>query len=385
MPLLDDLRASRATARAAADEIITRAATDGDGRDLTPDELRAYAERSGELREIDDRIEQVRDDEVRELRATAARPSGGSSPHALGEWLTRAISGASGAGAAFTPTDLPGTFFDRLAATSVGLSSGFSVITTTRDTVTIPRVTSDPTAAWVAEAGTISSSDLGADTITAVPRKLAGLQRVSNESLADSNPSLFERIAAGLVRSIALRGDLGFFEGSGDAPQIRGLANVAGIGTVSMGTNGAAPTDLDPFADAIGTVVEANASASVIVMHPRTWRTLSKIKETTGSALPVLMADGAPGEAPRRSIYGVPVMLSSQLSTAETHGTATTASSAYVYDAREVVVVRREDVAVEIDRSRLFNSDESEIRAIARMDLVVPNPAAVVRIAGLLS
>lgn len=39
--------------------------------------------------------------------------------------------------------------------------------------------------------------------------------------------------------------------------------------------------------------------------------------------------------------------------------------------------------AVERDSSRLFNSDESEVRAIMRADFVVANPSAVVRITGL--
>lgn len=37
---------------------------------------------------------------------------------------------------------------------------------------------------------------------------------------------------------------------------------------------------------------------------------------------------------------------------------------------------------LELDRSRLFNSDQSELRAKLRGDLIVPNPSAVVRIAG---
>lgn len=44
----------------------------------------------------------------------------------------------------------------------------------------------------------------------------------------------------------------------------------------------------------------------------------------------------------------------------------------------------RSDVRVEKDSSRLFNSDQSEIRAITRVDLVVPNPKSVVRVVGVL-
>jgi hypothetical protein len=78
----------------------------------------------------------------------------------------------------------------------------------------------------------------------------------------------------------------------------------------------------------------------------------------------------------------VPVYVSGLLSTAETQGTAVNASSVYVYNAAEVVYVRRSEVELELDRSRLFNSDQSELRAKLRGDLIVPNPSAVVRIAG---
>jgi HK97 family phage major capsid protein len=305
--------------------------------------------------------------------------------YALGEWLMRGITGASGAGASFTPSEFPSMFFDRLAAASVGLTSGFQVITTVRDSVVIPRWTADTTAAWVAEAATITSTDANADTVTATPRKLAGLQQITNEVWADSNPAIFEVIAAGLVRACALKADLGFFEGTGTPPEIRGLKNVAGIGTVSLGTNGATPTNFDPFADALGTLETANTEGGAIVMHPRTWQTLTKIKEVAGSAKPVLQDNaGSVSQGMQRSIYGVPVYLTSQLSITETQGTAPNASSAYVYTPAQVVVVQRADVSVELDSSRLFNSDQSEIRAITRLDLVVPNPAAVVRILGIL-
>ncbi len=90
---------------------------------------------------------------------------------------------------------------------------------------------------------------------------------------------------------------------------------------------------------------------------------------------------GVTGHIERR-LYGVPVYLSSQLSITETQGSSSVASSIYCYDASQVVVVMRSQTRVEKDSSRLFNSDQSEIRAIMRADLVVPNPKAVVRVLG---
>lgn len=83
----------------------------------------------------------------------------------------------------------------------------------------------------------------------------------------------------------------------------------------------------------------------------------------------------------------MPVYLSSQLAVNEIQGTANNASSAHVYQADQVVTVMRQDVRVERDSSRLFNGDQSELRAIVRADVVVPNPKdpkAVVRILGII-
>jgi HK97 family phage major capsid protein len=123
------------------------------------------------------------------------------------------------------------------------------------------------------------------------------------------------------------------------------------------------------------------------VMHPRSWKTLIKVKEVSGSTKALLQDEqgGAPN-APRRSLYGVPVFLSSQLSVTETQGSSgAVASSAYVYDASQVVAVMRQDARTELDSSRLFNSDQSELRCTMRADVVVPNPEGVVRVLGILA
>jgi hypothetical protein len=65
--LLDQLREQRAAARAAADEILTRAADQG--RDLTPDEVVAHREQVEAERAASDRIEEAHAAEPAELRA----------------------------------------------------------------------------------------------------------------------------------------------------------------------------------------------------------------------------------------------------------------------------------------------------------------------------
>jgi len=367
-------------------------------RDLTPDEQKKWNRLEAEVDGLTTKINAIESPEDLAASQRALRRitnpdtdmtdvDGRRHDRTLGEWFaaeTRGLLEGSGSGSFIVPEELLPRVWDRLAAESVGLASGFTVMATETDTLRIPRLTADAAAAWVAEGATISAADPTLNETVATPRKLAVLTQASNELIADSNPDALDLLLRNHLRSLALKFDLGAFEGSGTPPEIRGLKNVAGIGSVSMGTNGATPTNLDPWADAIGTLEQANADATAIVMHPRTWATLIKIKEVSGSAKPVLQESAGSGsQGIERRLYGVPVFLTSQLSITETQGTSTDCSSSYVYQGDEIVAVRRQDARIDVDRSRLFNSDQSEVRGILRMDLVVPNPASVVRILGI--
>ena len=48
----------------------------------------------------------------------------------------------------------------------------------------------------------------------------------------------------------------------------------------------------------------------------------------------------------------------------------------------QIVFVRNGQLRLEVDRSRLFNSDESEVRAVLRGVWAFPNPSAITRIRG---
>ncbi len=288
-------------------------------------------------------------------------------------------------GQPFAPVEQSQQFFTYLSAQSVALASGVRVIRTNRVALDIPRVNADVSANWTLEATEITPSDPSADLIVATPKKLAALTFVSNELVEDSNPDVLNMIAEGLARSMSLKLDLGFFQGSGTAPEVRGLKNTSGISTISMGTNGAAVSSLDPLLDAFAALTSANAEPSAIYMHPRTWAALTKIKAVSGGQAPVL-ADPTTGPtgAIQRSIMGVPAYLSSQLPTTESQGSASAASSIYVVEAEELVVVLRDDVKTVVDTSYKFSSDSVAVRATMRADVVVPFPGAVCRITGVL-
>jgi HK97 family phage major capsid protein len=290
--------------------------------------------------------------------------------------------GGANPGQIVSPPEFAEFFFDRLAAASVVLQSGVRVIPTEARELRVPRLTSDVAANWTDEAAEIAVSDPAMDSVVAIPRKLAVLTYASNELFDDSTPELAALVGTSVARSMALKLDKGLLEGSGTAPEIRGLKNQSGIQTLSAGTNGGAMT-IDLVADALGLLNAANAGARrAIYMPARTWTALSKVKDSTGSNRPVLMADTNPTGTPTRAIYGTPVYVSNQLSQAESQGTGNNLNSVYVVDLDSVVVVRRRDLTVVRDSSWKFSSDQTAIRATSRFDLVLSHPEGVVRITG---
>lgn len=386
------------TQRNAADEVVTRA--ERAGRDLLASEQRAYSAAVAEIAELD----QLLDDaaaargrayrsqldersrlaaDVADSRRRAGVPldlGGERSTASLGQWLVRALAGGSGSGAPFAPTQQSSEVFQYLAANTVHGQMGVRIITTGQRAISFPNMTAGASVGWYAEGGTISATDPTASSLTATPKKIAGLTVVSNELIADSDPAILDAVAQDLVAQIGRKLDLGVFEGAGSSNEPTGLKNVSGINEVSMGNNGAAPTDLSKIADAIYELQADNANPTALVMHPRTLNTFRKLLD--GANRPLLVPTTDPGAGVAATMFGVPVYVSSQLSITETQGTSTDCSSVYLVEAPRIVVVMRSDATVELGRERLFNSDQSEIRVTMRADVLAPQPTAICRIKG---
>jgi HK97 family phage major capsid protein len=278
------------------------------------------------------------------------------------------------------PPELSTFLFQKLRASSVVLASGVRTIATDRESITWPKLSADVSPTWYGEGDTITPGDPSFVSLTATPRKLAHIVQLSNEVVEDSAPPVIDVVTGHLATMLGLRLDYFLLEGNGTSPQITGLKNASSTQSVSMGTNGAQLTNLDVISDALGLLEAANAPKPyAIVMPPRTWNTIRKMKDVQNRPLLEPVPDGSVPQ----SLFGAPVYTTSQLSTNETQGTATTqCNSIYVYSPSEVVFVRRTDATIEYDRSRLFNSDQSELRGKIRADLLLPNPEAVVRIVG---
>jgi HK97 family phage major capsid protein len=112
----------------------------------------------------------------------------------------------------------------------------------------------------------------------------------------------------------------------------------------------------------------------------RTAAQVRKLLDTTTSVKPVMTPVG-PSVATRKKIFGVPYFASNQVSITDAPGTAT---AVHLVAKGALAYINRQSPTIEVDRSRLFNSDQSEMRAKLRGDLIAAVPNGIVRITGML-
>lgn len=229
----------------------------------------------------------------------------------------------------------------------------------------IPRVTTDPTAAWTLEGQEIAVTDADLDEVIVTPSKLAGLSIVSRELANDSSPQAAEVVGQGLSRDLARKLDQAMFTGMA-SPAPAGLATLAGVSTVPAPT---AWANADPFVAATFEAEEVDARLTAFVSNPADALALSQLKEETGSNKPLLSA-GDPTQAARRQLAGVPLFVSRFVAEGTVWG----------IPGDRVAVVVREDAEVTSDASVFFTSDRVAVRAILRAGFGFPHPAAVVKI-----
>jgi HK97 family phage major capsid protein len=297
-------------------------------------------------------------DQTSETRSTSEKVTEAMLAVRPGE--SRALSNADD----LVTTELSTFLFDRLRESSVALSTGVQVISTDKAEVHFPKIVSDVAPAWYAEAEEIVANDPAFETITATPKKLAARVVMSNEVIDDASPSVVEVAQANLITRLALGLDDGILQGDGTGNAPVGLTNVDD----TLGESAIGSINLDVIAEAIGAIRAANANPSAIILRPEIWTALQLLKDSSDDR-PLLQPDPTSGTRP--SLFGVPVYASGVLADDEGE------SNVLVFDPSEVYLVRRSEVSVELDRSRLFDRDQSELRGRLRADLIVPNPSAV--------
>lgn len=266
----------------------------------------------------------------------------------------------SGGAAGYTiPEPLAARLIDKARNMSVLLKAGAVTVPMPSRTLRFAKVLGDVTPAWKAEGAAASVTDLNLGAVELQSRTLMGLAATSIE-LAEDSLNIGEAVETSLAQTIALELDRAGLLGTGAAEEPLGLWNIAGVGEVDMGTNGAQVTGFDPFSEAVEAVLEANGVANAAIFAPRTWGAIDRLVD----------GDGLPLQPPP-SWVALQKLVSKQVPTTQTHGSANNASSVFVGDFTQLLWGVRTDLRLETSReaSDAFTKGLIYTRAYVRGDV----------------
>jgi HK97 family phage major capsid protein len=152
-------------------------------------------------------------------------------------------------------------FVDMLRSSLAVRRLGARFLNDLRGNVDIPRQKGSATAQWVAENSPLSLSDLSFDKVSLTPKHCGAVTEISRNLLLQSSPDVEQLVRSDFAAVLAEALDRAAIAGTGSSNQPRGVLSTVGIGSVAMGTNGAALT-YNAVADLIGAVADVNAEAS---------------------------------------------------------------------------------------------------------------------------
>jgi HK97 family phage major capsid protein len=409
--VLEQLRAKRTQAREAADAIEQRAAEES--RELTAEEYAEHSQHVTVEREAGDQLDQLRDDQIAELRAAAARRPGPPTPRGpvltreqnvtdwaqtrglfqpgaedrppsfdrylrgivSGNWdgaeQERAMSeGTLTAGGHLVPTPLSARVIDLARNQMQVMRAGAITVPMTAQTLKLARLTGEGTPGWKNEGATITATaDLAFDAVTFTARTLTRVVTLSAELFEDADPSSEDVIARSFAAQVALELDRTALRGTGTAPEPRGVLNTSGITTTTHGANGALITNYDFHLDAVGAVRNSNFEPNAQIQAPRTATSLSKLKEATTNAY----------MAPPAGLADIPRLNTKQIPINLTVGTSTDCTEVYTADWSQLMVGIRTDFQLLFLRERyLADTLSYAFLAYLRADVQLAQPSAFV-------
>lgn len=242
--------------------------------------------------------------------------------------------------------------------------------------VAIPRQTSQTPTYWVSPEGAdLTEGEAAFDLISLTPKTMGAYSQITRQLLMQSTPDIEMLVRDDLAQVMALGIDLATLTGTGASGQPTGILNTSGIGSVAMGTNGAAFTNLDPLIDLETSLTGANVAEENLyyLTNAKVVGALKKLKDSNGRYLwtqyPGVFGQRTPTPG---EVNGYPVARTNQMPSNFTKGTGTNLSGMIFGNWGELLI--GEWGVMEILPNPYgagFKSGTIEIRALQTVDVAV--------------
>lgn len=296
-------------------------------------------------------------------------------PHTMDErYRAQMTQGSDGAGGYTVSPALVSQVLDNLRARSVLTAAGATTMLLPAGEVHVAKLTEDIKPRWIHEAQGLTETKPSFGRVTFISRLLTAEIKISRELVEDSQnaeQALMDSISGALAAEVDRVGLIG--TGTGGEP--RGVLNTPGIGRVSMGVDGAAPTDYSQYLHAGWAVTSRNAPAvTAFCENPRTTRDVGLLVDSTGQPL-----------MKPNLIEQIPVLSTTSIPTTDEQGSSgAVASRIYAGYWPYLIWGVRHALTVEVNRSTYASEYQLQVIATMRGDWQISYPEGFCVIDGVL-
>jgi len=291
------------------------------------------------------------------------QPRGIFVPTEIG-WAQRDLTvGSATAGGNLKGTDhLADSFVDALRAKSIIFDIGARRMTGLVGDVAIPALNAKTTAYWVAENGAPTEGAPTVRQITMSPKTVGCFVDLSRRLMLQSDPSAEGIFRGDMVAQIASAIDSVAINGGG-SNEPTGILQTSGIGSVALGTNGAAPT----WASVVDLIKEvaiddAEQGSRAFITTPQAAAKLRSVAKVSGTDSKMILDD-------RAELFGYRVISSSLVPSNLTKGSGSSLSAMIFGNFNDLVV--GEWGSLDIIFDPYTNSTTGAMRVTAFMDIDV--------------
>ena len=280
------------------------------------------------------------------------------------------VVGTTTAGGHLVSTDLlASSFIDLLRNRMSVMRAGAQMLTGLQGNIAIPRMTGAATAYWVTEGNAPSESQQAFDQVTMSPKTVGAFTDLSRKLLLQSSVDVEGLVRRDLATVLGLEIDRVALNGSGSAPQPRGVLQTSGIGAVVGGTNGLAPTWAH-IVELWSDVAAANADFGTtgFVTNSKVIGKLMTTEKATGTAQ--FVCPGFPDASGVTSIAGARAVVSNQVPSNLTKGTSSGVCSAIAFGNWADLIVGMWGV-LDLMVDPYSNSTSGTVRVVALQDVDV--------------
>lgn len=278
-------------------------------------------------------------------------------------------------GGFLVPQEVMGEIVEPLRAMSVIDKLGSRIIPFTGSPVTLRKQTSSAVSYFLGESGTITPSTPGFGALKMEPKKLATFVIIPNELLSQVG-AVKQLVIKDMVKSMALKRDWAFLEGTGGAHTPQGIVKYAGVSTVECGdgTDGGYLTFAklkEMFAKIEDENVELSNVGVVMRSNVKNNLALERIKnydlQVVGGSYVV---PGMPiiNDVLLQNLVGYKIGISNQLSKTLTKGANSDCSYVIAGNWDEFLVGEWGGMQIAESTEFKFQTDETCIRVINRID-----------------